>query len=50
MQNDSIQVKGLQKSYRQLNALKGVDFEGEKRSIFALPGSNAADKTATMLP
>ncbi len=44
MQN-SIQVKGLQKSYRELHVLKGVDFEVEKGSIFALLGSNAAGKT-----
>lgn len=44
MQN-SIQVKGLQKSYRQLHVLKGVDFEVEKGSIFALLGSNGSGKT-----
>ena len=45
MQNISIQVKGLQKSYQQLHVLKGVDFEVEKGSIFALLGSNGAGKT-----
>jgi ABC-2 type transport system ATP-binding protein len=45
MQNNSIQVKGLQKSYRQLHVLKGVDFEVAKGSIFALLGSNGAGKT-----
>jgi ABC-2 type transport system ATP-binding protein len=45
MQNYSIQVKGLQKSYQQLHVLKGVDFEVEKGSIFALLGSNGAGKT-----
>jgi ABC-2 type transport system ATP-binding protein len=45
MQNKSIQVKGLQKSYKQLHVLKGVDFEVEKGSIFALLGSNGAGKT-----
>ena len=45
MQNNSIQVKGLQKSYKQLQVLKGVDFEVEKGSIFALLGSNGAGKT-----
>jgi len=45
MQNKSIQVKGLQKSYKQLRVLKGVDFEVEKGCIFALLGSNGAGKT-----
>ena len=41
----TIQVKGLQKSYMQLHVLKGVDFEVEQGSIFALLGSNGAGKT-----
>jgi ABC-2 type transport system ATP-binding protein len=45
MQNNTIQVKGLQKSFKQLHVLKGVDFEVEKGSIFALLGSNGAGKT-----
>jgi ABC-2 type transport system ATP-binding protein len=45
MQNQAIQVKGLQKSYKQLHVLKGVDFEVKKGSIFALLGSNGAGKT-----
>ena len=45
MQNNSIQVKGLQKSYKELHVLKGVDFEVEKGRIFALLGSNGAGKT-----
>jgi len=45
MPNNSIQVKGLQKSYKKLHVLKGVDFEVEKGSIFALLGSNGAGKT-----
>jgi ABC-2 type transport system ATP-binding protein len=45
MQNQAIQVRGLQKSYNQLHVLKGVDFEVEKGSIFALLGSNGAGKT-----
>jgi ABC-2 type transport system ATP-binding protein len=42
---NSIQVKGLQKSYKKLHVLKGVDFEVGKGSIFALLGSNGAGKT-----
>ncbi len=45
MQNQAIQVKGLQKSYKKLHVLKGVDFEVEKGNIFALLGSNGAGKT-----
>src|SRR6266496_2988678 len=45
MQNQAIQVKGLQKSYKKLHVLKGVDFEVTKGSIFALLGSNGAGKT-----
>jgi ABC-2 type transport system ATP-binding protein len=45
MQNKAIQVKGLQKSYKKLQVLKGVDFEVERGSIFALLGSNGAGKT-----
>jgi ABC-2 type transport system ATP-binding protein len=45
MQNQAIQVKGLQKSYKELHVLKGVDFAVEKSSIFALLGSNGAGKT-----
>jgi ABC-2 type transport system ATP-binding protein len=41
----AIQVNGLQKSYKQIHVLKGVDFEVEKGSIFALLGSNGAGKT-----
>ena len=43
--NVAIQVRGLQKSYGQLQVLKGVDFEVARGSIFALLGSNGAGKT-----
>ncbi len=45
MQNKAIHVRGLQKSYKQLHVLKGVDFEVDRGSIFALLGSNGAGKT-----
>lgn len=41
----AIQVNNLQKSYKKLHVLKGVDFEVEKGTIFALLGSNGAGKT-----
>jgi ABC-2 type transport system ATP-binding protein len=45
MQNITIQVKDLQKSYKKLNVLQGVNFIVEQGSIFALLGSNGAGKT-----
>ena len=45
MQTNAIQVNGLQKSYKELHVLKGVDFAVEKGNIFALLGSNGAGKT-----
>ena len=44
----AIEVKGLRKSYKKLHVLKGVDFEVEKGSIFALLGSNGAGKTTVV--
>lgn len=48
MTTKPIQVKGLEKSYKQHQVLKGVDFEVEKGSIFALLGSNGAGKTTVV--
>ena len=45
MTQTAIQVKGLRKAFKQLSVLKGVDFEVERGSIFALLGSNGAGKT-----
>ncbi|WJH36808.1 ATP-binding cassette domain-containing protein [Paenibacillus sp. CC-CFT747] len=44
----AIMVKGLQKSYKHQHVLKGVEFEVEKGSIFALLGSNGAGKTTVV--
>ncbi len=44
----AIEVKGLQKSYKKLHVLKGVDIEVEKGSVFALLGSNGAGKTTVV--
>jgi len=41
----AIRVQGLEKSFKQLHVLRGVDFDVEPGSIFALLGSNGAGKT-----
>jgi ABC-2 type transport system ATP-binding protein len=41
----AIQVQGLEKSYKELHVLRGVDFDVARGSIFALLGSNGAGKT-----
>jgi ABC-2 type transport system ATP-binding protein len=43
-----VQVRGLEKSYKELKVLRGVDFEVERGSIFALLGSNGAGKTTVV--
>jgi len=43
-----IRVQGLEKSYQELEVLRGVDFEVERGSIFALLGSNGAGKTTVV--
>ena len=44
----AIQVRGLEKSYKKLEVLRGVDFDVERGSIFALLGSNGAGKTTVV--
>ena len=44
----AIRVQGLEKSYRDLHVLRGVDFEVARGSIFALLGSNGAGKTTVV--
>jgi ABC-2 type transport system ATP-binding protein len=41
----AIRVQGLEKSYKELKVLRGVDFDVAHGSIFALLGSNGAGKT-----
>ncbi|HEY2280031.1 MAG TPA: ATP-binding cassette domain-containing protein [Streptosporangiaceae bacterium] len=48
IQSPAIQVQGLEKSYRELRVLRGVDFEVARGSIFALLGSNGAGKTTVV--
>jgi ABC-type ATPase with predicted acetyltransferase domain len=42
----AIEVKGLRKSFKDTEVLKGVDFEVKQGEIFALFGSNGVGKTA----
>ncbi|WP_115790387.1 ABC transporter ATP-binding protein [Arthrobacter silvisoli] len=48
MTEAAIRVRGLEKSYKELHVLRGVDFEVERGSIFALLGSNGAGKTTVV--
>lgn len=43
--SSAISVRGIEKSYKELRVLRGVDFDVESGSIFALLGSNGAGKT-----
>jgi ABC-2 type transport system ATP-binding protein len=47
-QGPAIQVRGLEKSYKALRVLRGVDFEVARGGIFALLGSNGAGKTTVV--
>ena len=44
----AIRVAGLEKSYKKLHVLRGVDFDVERGTIFALLGSNGAGKTTVV--
>lgn len=44
----AIHVQGLEKSYKKLEVLRGVDFEVAPGTIFALLGSNGAGKTTVV--
>ena len=44
----AIRVLGLEKSYKELQVLRGVDFDVARGSIFALLGSNGAGKTTVV--
>lgn len=48
MSHAAISVKGLKKSFKDKEVLKGVDFEVRRGEIFALLGSNGAGKTTTV--
>jgi ABC-2 type transport system ATP-binding protein len=44
----AIHVRSLEKSYKELEVLRGVEFDVERGSIFALLGSNGAGKTTVV--
>jgi ABC-2 type transport system ATP-binding protein len=44
----AISVQGLEKSYNELQVLRGVDFDVAPGTIFALLGSNGAGKTTAV--
>jgi ABC-2 type transport system ATP-binding protein len=44
----AIHVRGLEKSFKQLHVLRGVEFDVARGSIFALLGSNGAGKTTVV--
>ncbi len=48
LQDSAIHVQGLEKSYKTLEVLRGVDFDVSRGSIFALLGSNGAGKTTVV--
>jgi ABC-2 type transport system ATP-binding protein len=43
-----VQVHGLEKSYKEVRVLRGVDFDVEQGTVFALLGSNGAGKTTVV--
>ncbi|HEX6360092.1 ABC transporter ATP-binding protein [Actinophytocola sp.] len=44
----AIQVRGLRKSYREVDAVAGVDLDIRQGEVFALLGPNGAGKTTTV--
>jgi ABC-2 type transport system ATP-binding protein len=48
VEGPAVHVQGLEKSYKELQVLRGVDFDVARGSIFALLGSNGAGKTTVI--
>jgi ABC-2 type transport system ATP-binding protein len=48
VQGPAIHVQGMEKSYKEVKALRGVDLDVARGSIFALLGSNGAGKTTVV--
>jgi ABC-2 type transport system ATP-binding protein len=47
-QGPAVHVQGLEKSFKELHVLRGVDFDIARGTIFALLGSNGAGKTTVV--
>ena len=48
MPTRSISIRGLRKSYGELEAVRGIDLEVERGEVFAFLGPNGAGKTTTV--
>ncbi|GAT69420.1 ABC transporter [Planomonospora sphaerica] len=48
IQEPAIRVQGLEKSYKELRVLRGVDLDVARGGVFALLGSNGAGKTTVV--
>ncbi|MEU5988633.1 ABC transporter ATP-binding protein [Spirillospora sp. NPDC047418] len=48
VQGPAIHVRGLEKSYKELRVLRGVDLDVERGEVLALLGSNGAGKTTAV--
>ena len=48
MPESVISVRGLRKSYGELDAVRGIDLEVARGEIFAFVGPNGAGKTTTV--
>lgn len=48
MPESAIQVRGLRKSYGDLEAVRGIDLDVSRGEVFALLGPNGAGKTTTV--
>ena len=48
VQEPAIRVQGLEKSFKEVQALRGVEFDVARGSIFALLGANGAGKTTVV--
>src|SRR5512132_2230434 len=48
IQGPAVHVRGLDKSYKELHVLRGVEFDVARGTIVALLGSNGAGKTTVV--